>query len=103
MLPPSTQDEWLRIIDKAQQDLSSVPPEYSVSQLTTGAVAETIDHTLLKPEASHTQVDALCDEAKQFGFKVRSLMSGRMAIDAFSVRLPRIVNQSDKAEHRLDS
>ncbi len=31
-------------------------------------VAELIDHTLLKPEATYQQIDTLCDEAKQYGF-----------------------------------
>jgi deoxyribose-phosphate aldolase len=31
-------------------------------------VAKLIDHTLLKPEASYDQIDALCDEARKFGF-----------------------------------
>ena len=31
-------------------------------------LAATIDHTLLKPEATETQVMALCREAKKFGF-----------------------------------
>lgn len=32
--------------------------------------AQTIDHTLLKPDATASQIDALCDEAKKYGFKV---------------------------------
>lgn len=32
-------------------------------------VAKTIDHTLLKPEATENQIKTLCDEAKTFGFK----------------------------------
>ena len=31
-------------------------------------LAPYIDHTLLKPEASQEKIDALCDEARQFGF-----------------------------------
>ena len=31
-------------------------------------VAELIDHTLLKPDATYEQIDTLCDEAKQYGF-----------------------------------
>lgn len=32
--------------------------------------AQTIDHTLLKPDATAEQIDRLCEEAKRFGFKV---------------------------------
>jgi deoxyribose-phosphate aldolase len=31
-------------------------------------IAKAIDHTLLKPEATYAQIDALCAEAKKFGF-----------------------------------
>jgi len=31
-------------------------------------IAKLIDHTLLKPESTYQQIDALCDEAKKFGF-----------------------------------
>lgn len=30
--------------------------------------ASLIDHTLLKPEATHDQIEKLCNEAKQYGF-----------------------------------
>lgn len=32
-------------------------------------IAKTIDHTLLKPEATENQIKTLCDEAKTYGFK----------------------------------
>ena len=32
-------------------------------------LAEYIDHTLLKPEATAEQVGRLCREARQYGFK----------------------------------
>lgn len=31
-------------------------------------IAKTIDHTLLKPEATAADIQALCREAKQYGF-----------------------------------
>ena len=31
-------------------------------------ITKLIDHTLLKPEASETQIKKVCDEAKQYGF-----------------------------------
>lgn len=33
-------------------------------------LAKYIDHTLLKFDATDEQIDRLCEEAKQFGFKV---------------------------------
>jgi deoxyribose-phosphate aldolase len=33
-----------------------------------GDIAKLIDHTLLKPDATYAQIDALCDEAIKFGF-----------------------------------
>lgn len=36
--------------------------------LSAADIAKTIEHTLLKPEATPSQVDALCDEAVEHGF-----------------------------------
>ncbi len=38
-----------------------------VGQVSTD-IAKLIDHTLLKPDATYAQIDALCDEALKFGF-----------------------------------
>ena len=65
-----TQDEWLAIFEQAEQNLSSIPIEYKVPSVGTTACAQTIDHTLLKLEATGEQVDTLCEEAKGHGFKV---------------------------------
>lgn len=35
---------------------------------TFGSIAKTIDHTLLKPEATKEQIDVLCEEAAEHGF-----------------------------------
>jgi len=43
------------------QDAALAVPEWQ-------AAAWCIDHTLLRPEASHAQVEQLCDEAAQYGF-----------------------------------
>jgi hypothetical protein len=34
-------------------------------------LAQTIDHTLLKPDATPAQIDLLCDQAILYNFKVR--------------------------------
>ncbi|MDA8211216.1 MAG: deoxyribose-phosphate aldolase [Clostridia bacterium] len=39
-----------------------------IVNLTAKALAKTIDHTLLKPEATPEQIRQLCSEAKEFGF-----------------------------------
>ena len=36
--------------------------------MTKAEVAQMIDHTLLKPEATKEQIKALCEEAKEYGF-----------------------------------
>ncbi len=65
-----TQDEWLAIFDQAAQNLSSTPVEYKPPNLGSAAFAQTIDHTLLKLEATGEQVDALCEQARRHNFKV---------------------------------
>ncbi len=44
----------------ARQPVEGVPGE--------GLVSSYIDHTLLKPEATHQQVEKLCDEARRYAF-----------------------------------
>ena len=44
-------------------------PEVEPVEIPTGAaIASVIDHTLLKADATTTQLEALCKEARQFGF-----------------------------------
>jgi deoxyribose-phosphate aldolase len=44
-------------------------PETQTGEIPTGAaIASVIDHTLLKADATTSQIEALCKEAKQFGF-----------------------------------
>lgn len=64
-----TQDEWLAIFDQADQNLPSGPLEYKAPSVGTATFAKTIDHTLLKLEATGKQVDTLCEEAKRYNFK----------------------------------
>ena len=46
--------------DRVASTLGIAPPE--------GRLAGLIDHTLLKPEASHEEIAELCSEARQYGF-----------------------------------
>ena len=49
------------------------------SKLTAAEMAQYIDHTLLKPDASTEALDQLCEEAVQYGFKAVCVNSGRVA------------------------
>ncbi|KAK6522099.1 hypothetical protein TWF281_002666 [Arthrobotrys megalospora] len=75
--PPRTNEELTPLIDahilKVLEDLNS-EKEYTpqiVKDLSkpTEELAQTIDHTLLKPEATEDQIKSLCEEAVQHGFK----------------------------------
>ena len=63
------------MFDQTEQELSSSPIQYEVPSVGTEAFAKTIDHTLLKLEATGEQVDSLCEEAKRFSFKARNVFS----------------------------
>lgn len=59
------------VLTALQQDGSaSVNHAPGITSPTSLGFAQTIDHTLLKPDATEVQIDALCDEARRFGFKV---------------------------------
>ena len=49
------------------------------SRLTAADMAQYIDHTLLKPDATPEAFDRLCEEAVQYGFKAVCVNSGRVA------------------------
>jgi deoxyribose-phosphate aldolase len=56
------------------------------AKLTASEMAKRIDHTLLKPEASRSSFDRLCNEAVQYGFKAVCVNSGWAAYVADKVR-----------------
>lgn len=68
-----TNDEWEAVIEAkvaevvADTSLMNYAPDITTADKT---FALTIDHTLLKPDATPSQVDTLCDEAIKYGFKV---------------------------------
>ncbi|KAK3172549.1 hypothetical protein OEA41_005872 [Lepraria neglecta] len=64
-----TDEEWLDIIDQAEKNLPLTPVVYKAPNLGSEAFAKTIDHTLLKLDATKEQVDAICEEARVFNFK----------------------------------
>jgi deoxyribose-phosphate aldolase len=51
----------------------------NTSKLTAADMAQYIDHTLLKPEATPSAFDKLCEEAVQCGFKAVCVNSGQVA------------------------
>src|SRR5450631_1187104 len=57
-------DRAHRIMDAGADRISSSPSLSEVEQ----SIAALIDHTLLKPEASRSEVENLCREAVRFGF-----------------------------------
>ena len=66
----NTKDGWLDIIEQAEQGLPSTFTKYKVPEFGTQGFAKSIDHTLLKLEATKSQIDRLCEEAKKHDFKV---------------------------------
>jgi hypothetical protein len=49
-----------------------LPTDVPTVPLDQRLVAEHIDHTLLKPDATPAQITVLCEEAKRHGFKVNA-------------------------------
>ena len=52
------------------------------SKMTASEIAQYIDHTLLKPEATPPAFDNLCEEAIRYGFKAACVNSGWVAYTA---------------------
>ncbi|KAJ3743528.1 hypothetical protein DFH05DRAFT_1496392 [Lentinula detonsa] len=60
----------LRTIDENTAPLNTPTTSFSsITQPSDTLFPLCIDHTLLKPDATPAQIDALCDEAIRFGFK----------------------------------
>lgn len=66
-----TQDEWLAIIEYAKECFHIPRARYKAPNIGTEDFAKSIDHTLLKLEATKEQIDKLCEEARRHNFKVR--------------------------------
>ena len=71
-----TNDEWATAIaNKVSEVLADTSKaEFSLASSITSpssdAFPATIDHTLLKPDATPAQIDELCAQAIQYNFKV---------------------------------
>ena len=55
-------------VSKKLAELRAHPAEPRDLTLSASALARTIDHTLLKPEATPEMIDTLCTEAREYGF-----------------------------------
>jgi deoxyribose-phosphate aldolase len=62
------------------------PLSASSQTLKKAALAEMIDHTLLKPEATENDIRRLCQEAIEYGFKGVCVNSGHIALVADLLR-----------------
>ncbi|KAF2867842.1 hypothetical protein BDV95DRAFT_580755 [Massariosphaeria phaeospora] len=65
-----TDDEWASQITKTQKKVDvKRERKYNAPKVGSNEFAETIDHTVLKLDATPAQIDALCSEARTEGFK----------------------------------
>ncbi|OJD37326.1 deoxyribose-phosphate aldolase [Diplodia corticola] len=67
---PSTDADWHKLAEETQSKLviDQSSGKEAVSKLTLESLAKTVDHTLLKLDATDAQIDALCEEAKKDKF-----------------------------------
>jgi len=63
-----TDEEWTAIIDDVARHVHISQTPYSTPATSSAEFARTIDHTLLKLDATSKQIDALCAEARIAGF-----------------------------------
>lgn len=57
-----------KITEEVVRKLTEESGTPSTSSASSASVLKTIDHTLLKPDATFDQVKKICDEARQYGF-----------------------------------
>ncbi|KAF8650210.1 hypothetical protein AX16_005343 [Volvariella volvacea WC 439] len=67
-------EEWIQLVDTKIAEVladqtSSPAPLASISSPDDPNFAPSIDHTLLKPDATSVQIDELCDQAIKYKFK----------------------------------
>jgi hypothetical protein len=65
-----TNAEWAIQIAETQKNVVAQQQYYAAPKLGSKEFAQTIDHTLLKLDATAAQIDTLCSEARVEGFKV---------------------------------
>jgi hypothetical protein len=74
-MSPSTSEEWKTTIAEVAGALDTAKPTIAipVNKLTASSLAKTIDHTLLKTDATEDQITELCKEAIQYDFAVNAI------------------------------
>ena len=77
-----TNQEWTSIIAETERRVLALlekeekaPVPAPCPAIGSGEFSRTIDHTLLKIEATRAQIDALCSEARVAGFAVGVFLS----------------------------
>jgi len=65
-----TNAEWAAQIAETQKKVVVTKEKHAAPVVGSREFAETIDHTLLKLDATTAQIDSLCSEARTEGFKV---------------------------------
>lgn len=65
-----TDEQWQDVINVTMMSLPTGKVVYSTPNALPSAVASYIDHTLLKLDATESQIDQLCEEAKRWNLKV---------------------------------
>lgn len=63
-------EEWVVLIREVEGKVQEVVREGRTYEVPSSGVAGTIDHTLLKLDATEEQVTMLCEEARREGFAV---------------------------------
>jgi len=70
MTNENTNEEWLKVIEKAEKGVPTNSTGYKAPRLGTPGFAKCIDHTLLKLDATKHQIEELCEQAREYNFKV---------------------------------
>lgn len=74
-----TSSQWASLIASAVSAVKGAPSlgpgsvKHAPANLTPKQLARTIDHTLLKLDATEEQIVTLCQEARTWGFRVRQI------------------------------
>lgn len=71
---PSTNEEWKAVVAGVADALDDAHPKVAIpaDSLTAASLTKTIDHTLLKLDATEDQITELCKEAVQYDFAVQT-------------------------------
>ncbi|KAG6834435.1 hypothetical protein H0H93_009633 [Arthromyces matolae] len=77
-----TNETWSQLIDLKIQEIMSLPQVVPPNppSISREIIASTIDHTLLKPDATPGQIDALCDEAQKYNFKAQEHLNLKLCM-----------------------